>query len=123
MTGRYPAPASCVHSDSLGPVLDRHSTLELGFRCVAEGGRAPLAVPATTRGDQMVSIRWLAIGAGVACFSAGVAIAASQPAETTAVTADFQAGVVFQSQRQCDVDHVKFRVKFEGTQTSADARL
>ena len=71
----------------------------------------------------MVSIRWLAIGAGVASFSAGVAIAASQPAETTAVTADFQAGVVSQSQRQCDVDHVKFRVKFEGTQTSADARL
>jgi hypothetical protein len=71
----------------------------------------------------MVSTRWLAIGAGVASFSAGVAIAASQPAETTAVTADFQAGVVAQNQRQCDADHVKFRVKFEGTQTSADARL
>jgi len=71
----------------------------------------------------MVSIRWLAIGAGVASFSAGVAIAASQPSETTAVTADFQAGVVSQKQRQCDADHMKFRVKFEGTQTSADARL
>ena len=71
----------------------------------------------------MVSTRWLAIGAGVASFSAGVAIAASQPAETTAVTADFQAGVVAQNQRQCDADHVRFRVKFEGTQTSADARL
>jgi hypothetical protein len=71
----------------------------------------------------MVSIRWLAICAGVASFSAGVAIAASQPSETTAVTADLQAGVVSQKQRQCDASHMKFRVKFEGTQTSADARL
>ena len=71
----------------------------------------------------MLSFRWLAIGAGVASFSAGAAIAASQSAETTAVTADFQAAVVSQKQRQCDADHMKFRVKFEGTQTSADARL
>ena len=71
----------------------------------------------------MVSFRWLAIGAGVASISAGVAIAASQPAETTAVTADFQAAVVTQKQRQCDANHMKFRVKFEGTQTSADPRL
>jgi hypothetical protein len=39
------------------------------------------------------------------------------------VTADFQADVVSQSQRQCDANHIKFRVDFEGTQTSADARL
>ena len=71
----------------------------------------------------MLSFRWLAIGAGVASFTAGAAIAASQTAETTAVTADFQAAVVSQQQRQCDADHMKFRVKFEGTQTSADARL
>jgi hypothetical protein len=71
----------------------------------------------------MLSLKWLAIGAGVASFSAGVAIAGSQPSETTAVTADFQAAVVSQKQRQCDVDHLKFRVKFEGTQTSADPRL
>src|SRR4051794_40337167 len=71
----------------------------------------------------MLSIRWLAIGAGVASFSAGVAIAASQPSETTAVTADSQAAVVSQKQRQCDAGHLKFRVRFEGTQTSADARL
>ena len=71
----------------------------------------------------MLSIKRLAIGVGVASFSAGVAIAASQPAETTAVTADFQAAVVSQNQRQCDADHVKFRVKFEGTQTSTDPRL
>ena len=71
----------------------------------------------------MLSIRRLAIGAGVASLSAGVAIAASQPAETTAVTADFQAAVVSQDQRQCDADHIKFRVKFEGTQTSSDPRL
>ena len=70
-----------------------------------------------------MSFRWLAIGAGVASFSAGAAIAGSQSGETTAVTADFQAAVVSQKQRQCDADHLKFRVRFEGTQTSADARL
>ena len=71
----------------------------------------------------MLSFRWLAIGAGVASFTAGAAIAASQSGETTNVTADFHAAVVSQQQRQCDADHMKFRVKFEGTQTSADARL
>ena len=71
----------------------------------------------------MLSFRWLAIGAGVASFTAGAAIAASQSAETTAVTADFQAAVVSSKERQCDANHTKFRVKFEGTQTSADARL
>ena len=75
------------------------------------------------KGGRMLSFRWLAIGAGVASFSAGAAIAGSQSAETTAVTADFQAAVVSQKQRQCDANHLKFRVKFEGTQTSADARL
>jgi hypothetical protein len=71
----------------------------------------------------MLSFRWLAIGAGIASFTAGAAIAASQSGETTAVTADFQAAVVSQKQRQCDANHMKFRVKFEGTQTSADSRL
>ena len=71
----------------------------------------------------MLSFRWLAIGAGVASFTAGAAIAASQSAETTPVTADFQAAVVSQKERQCDVNHSKFRVKFEGTQTSSDPRL
>ena len=75
------------------------------------------------KGGRMVSFRWLAIGAGVASFSVGVAVAGSQSGETTAVTADFQAGVVSQKQRQCDAEHMKFRVRFEGTQTSADARL
>jgi hypothetical protein len=75
------------------------------------------------KGRRMLSFRWLAIGAGVASFSAGVAIAGSQSGETTPVTADFQAAVVSQKQRQCDANHMKFRVKFEGTQTSADARL
>ena len=54
----------------------------------------------------MLSFRWLAIGAGIASFSAGVAIAGSQSGETTAVTADFQAAVVSQKQRQCDANHV-----------------
>ena len=74
-------------------------------------------------GLRMLSFRWLAIGAGVASFSAGAAIAASQSSETTPVTADFQAAVVSQQERQCDARHTKFRVKFEGTQTSADPRL
>jgi hypothetical protein len=71
----------------------------------------------------MLSFRWLAIGAGVASFSAGVAIAGSQSGETTPVTADFQAALVSSQDRQCDADHTKFRVRFEGTQTSADPRL
>jgi hypothetical protein len=71
----------------------------------------------------MGSFRWLALGAAVVSFTAGGAIAASQSGETTAVTADFQAAVVSQQQRQCDASHMKFRVKFEGTQTSADPRL
>jgi hypothetical protein len=75
------------------------------------------------KGGRMLSFRWLAIGAGVASFTAGAAIAGSQSAETTAVTADFQAAVVSQKERQCDAAHTKFRVRFEGTQTSADARL
>jgi hypothetical protein len=74
-------------------------------------------------GRMMLSFRWLAICAGVASFTAGAAIAASQSAETTAVTADFQAAIVSQQQRQCDANHMKFRVDFAGTQTSADARL
>ena len=71
----------------------------------------------------MVSTRWLAIAAAAGSFSAGAAIAASQPGETSAVTADFQAQVVSQQQRQCDADHLKFRVVFEGTQSSSDPRL
>ena len=70
----------------------------------------------------MLSFRWLAMGAGIASFTAGAAIAASQSAEHH-LTADFQAVVVAQKQRQCDANHMKFRVKFEGTQTSADSRL
>jgi hypothetical protein len=39
------------------------------------------------------------------------------------VTADFRAALVSSQDRQCDADHTKFRVRFEGTQTSADPRL
>jgi hypothetical protein len=71
----------------------------------------------------MRSIRWLAITAAAGSFSAGVAIAASQSGETSPVTADFQANIVSQKQRQCDADHLKFRLTFEGSQTSDDPRL
>ncbi|MGH2968735.1 MAG: hypothetical protein ACRDK0_06685 [Solirubrobacteraceae bacterium] len=56
-------------------------------------------------------------------FSAGAAIAGSQSAETSAVTAEFKASLVSPSQRPCDANHVKFRGTFEGSQTSSDARL
>lgn len=71
----------------------------------------------------MRSMRWLAIAAAAGACSAGVAIAASQSAETSPVTADFRASIVSQKQRQCDPDHIRFRVTFEGSQTSSDPRL
>jgi hypothetical protein len=71
----------------------------------------------------MRTTRWLAAAVAAGSISAGVALAASQPSETSPVTADFTATVADQSQRQCDANHMVFRVKFEGTQTSADPRL
>jgi hypothetical protein len=71
----------------------------------------------------MRSTRWLAIAAAAGSLSAGVAIAASRATEMSPVTADFQASIVSQKQRQCDADHLKFRVTFEGSQTSSDPRL
>jgi hypothetical protein len=71
----------------------------------------------------MRSIRWLAIAAAAGSVSAGVAIAASQSSETSLVTADFQASIVSQKQRQCDASHLGFRVTFAGSQTSSDPRL
>jgi hypothetical protein len=70
----------------------------------------------------MLRIRWLAVTAAVGSFGAGVAVAAST-SETTPVTGDFTASIVSQKQRQCDADHLKFRVAFQGTQTSSDPRL
>jgi hypothetical protein len=67
--------------------------------------------------------RWLAAAAAAGAFSAGVAVAASSAPETTAVTADFHASVTAQRQRQCDVDHTLFHVRFAGSQTSSDPRL
>lgn len=71
----------------------------------------------------MGSIRWLAVAAAAGSFSAGAAVAASQSGETSPVTADFQASLVSQRERQCDANHVKFRLRFEGSQTSSDPRL
>jgi len=71
----------------------------------------------------MPSTRWIAIVAAAGAATAGVAIAASQPAQTTPVTAEFHADVVSQHQRQCATDHLKFRVVFKGAQTSSDPRL
>jgi hypothetical protein len=80
-------------------------------------------VPIDTWEDSMRTTRWLAVAAATGSISAGVAFAASHSAETSAVTADFQASPTAQRQRQCDVSHVLFRVRFEGSQTSSDPRL
>jgi hypothetical protein len=71
----------------------------------------------------MRTSRWLAVAAAAASISAGVAVAASQPGDTSAVTADFHADLTAQRERQCDVNHMVFRVRFDGTQTSSDPRL
>ena len=71
----------------------------------------------------MRTSRWLAVAAAAASISAGVAVAASQPSDTSAVTADFHADLTAQRERQCDVNHMVFRVRFDGTQTSSDPRL
>jgi hypothetical protein len=81
-------------------------------------------MPNDLREESMRTSRWLAVAAATGSISAGVAFAAaSQPGETTAVTADFHANVTAQHQRQCDANHTLFRVRFAGTQTSSDPRL
>ena len=67
--------------------------------------------------------RWIALGVAVSAVSVGVAIGASRSAETTSVTADFHAALVSQQQRPCAANHAKFRLRFEGSQTSSDPRL
>ena len=71
----------------------------------------------------MRTSRWLAVAAAAGSISAGVAVAASQPGDTSPVTADFHADLSAQRERQCDVNHMVFRVRFDGTQTSSDPRL
>ena len=67
--------------------------------------------------------RWLAAACAVACISTGVAVAGSGSSETSPVLGDFEADLVRQKERRCDANHVRFRLRFEGTQTSNDARL
>jgi hypothetical protein len=71
----------------------------------------------------MSHLKWLVASAAAASLSAGVAVGAGTPSETTSVTADFQARIVAEQQHQCDAGHTEFRVAFEGTQTSSDPRL
>ena len=71
----------------------------------------------------MLRIKYLMLPTAVVSLSAGVAIGAAQSSETTPVTADFRASPVSVKQRPCDATHTKFRVAFEGSQTSTDARL
>ena len=73
----------------------------------------------------MSRFKWLLGVAALGSLSAGVAVGASQAPETTPVRADFRLNLVpgSESQRQCDPDHVQFRLRFEGSQTSSDPRL
>jgi hypothetical protein len=66
---------------------------------------------------------WLLAPIAVCSLAAGVAVAGIKSAETTPVTASFQASLVEQKERTCDSSHAEFRVKFEGSQTSSDPRL
>ena len=68
--------------------------------------------------------KWLAVATAVSCVSTGVAVAGSGSSETNAVEGDFHANVVgTPKQRQCDANHLKTRIRFEGDQTSTDRRL
>ena len=67
--------------------------------------------------------KWIALGVAVGAASVGVAVGASRSAETTPVTADIHAALVSQHQRDCAENHTKFRLRFEGSQTSSDPRL
>jgi hypothetical protein len=71
----------------------------------------------------MFSFKLLPAAAAVGALTAGVAVGALQPTATTPVTASFQAALTTQHQRQCDAQHLVFRLRFDGTFTSADPRL
>ena len=70
----------------------------------------------------MRRIKSLVVAVAVTSLSVGAAVA-SRSSETTPVTADFQASLSSQKQRPCGEDHMQFRLTFEGSQTSGDARL
>ena len=68
--------------------------------------------------------KWLALVIAIGLLSTGVAVAGSRSSETSPVQGDFHADLVKPpKQRQCDRNHVRTRLRFEGTQTSNDARL
>jgi hypothetical protein len=67
--------------------------------------------------------RWLAVVIAAASISTGVAVAGGGSSETSPVLGDFHADLVKQRQRPCDSNNTRVQVRFEGTQTSNDARL
>jgi hypothetical protein len=71
----------------------------------------------------MRRISWLLAPVAAVSLAAGIAVAGPQSSETKPVTADFQASLTQQRERACDASHSIFRVRFEGTETSDDARL
>jgi hypothetical protein len=67
--------------------------------------------------------RWLAAACAVGLVSTGVAVAGSGSSETRAVEGEFHAKLKSRHRERCDANHVKFRLRFEGEQTSTDDRL
>lgn len=71
----------------------------------------------------MRGIKWLVVAVAVGSVSVAAAVAASRSEQTTPVTADFHASLTSEKQRACGENHLRFRITFEGTQTSSDPRL
>jgi hypothetical protein len=67
--------------------------------------------------------KWIAAGIAVSAISVGVAVGASRSTETTPVTADFHAALTSQHERACGESQMRFRLRFQGSQTSSDPRL
>jgi hypothetical protein len=67
--------------------------------------------------------RWLVAACAVGCVSTGIAVAGSGSSDTLPVQGDFEADLVRQHERPCDANHVRLWLRFEGFQTSNDARL
>ena len=71
----------------------------------------------------MFSFKLLLAATAAGALTAGAAVGALQPGETTPVTAEFHAALTAQQQHQCGPSLSVFRLRFDGTFTSADPRL
>jgi hypothetical protein len=94
-----------------------------GVAAFAPARKRRVGDPPTPKGDVMRGRKWLAVAIAVGSVSTGVAVAGSGSSETSPVQGDFHADLVRTKQRACDADHVRLRLRFEGSQTSSDPRL